>query len=183
MLNCVFKNYEYVIIFHDDTWHFLNKCWLSSMMACGITRCQGFNTLRLRQNGRHFPDNIFKCICLNETVWISIKISLEFVPKSPINYSPALVQIMAWHRPGDKPLSGPFLVCFTDAFIYVTLPQWINRLEIDSWTISKHCHIYWWILPFYIWFGLAEKQFDFNYQHVTFDCIQALFYSSNLIEI
>ena len=34
------------------------------------------NTLRLRQNGRHFTDDIFKCIFLNETVWVPIKISL-----------------------------------------------------------------------------------------------------------
>ena len=49
------------------------------------------NTLRLRQNGRHFPDDIFKWIFLNENVLISIKISLKFVPKSPINNIPALV--------------------------------------------------------------------------------------------
>ena len=35
-----------------------------------------FNTLR-RQNGCHFPDDIF----LNENLWISIEISLRFVPK------------------------------------------------------------------------------------------------------
>ena len=34
-----------------------------------------FNTLRPRQNGRHFADNFFKCICWNENVWISMKIS------------------------------------------------------------------------------------------------------------
>ena len=28
-----------------------------------------------------FPDDIFKSIFLNEIVWISIKISLKFVPK------------------------------------------------------------------------------------------------------
>ena len=32
-----------------------------------------FNTLRLRQNGRYFADDTFKCIFLNENVWISIK--------------------------------------------------------------------------------------------------------------
>ena len=37
-------------------------------------------TLTLRQNGHHFPDDIFKCISLNENVWILIKISLKFVP-------------------------------------------------------------------------------------------------------
>ena len=48
-----------------------------------------FNTLRPRQNGPHFPDDIFKCIFLNENVWISIRISLKFVPKGPINNIPA----------------------------------------------------------------------------------------------
>ena len=32
---------------------------------------------RAGQNGRHFLDDIIKCIFLNENVWISIKISLE----------------------------------------------------------------------------------------------------------
>ena len=49
------------------------------------------NTLRPRQNGRHFPDDIFKCIFLNENVLISIKISLKFVPKGQINNIRALV--------------------------------------------------------------------------------------------
>ena len=66
-----------------------------------------FNTLRPTQNGRHFADGIFKCFFLNENVWISIDILLKFVPKGPINNIPALVQIMAWRRPGDKPLLYP----------------------------------------------------------------------------
>ena len=61
------------------------------------------NTFRPRQNGRHFPDDIFKWIFFNENVWMSIKISLKFVSQGPINNKPALVQIMAWRRPGDKP--------------------------------------------------------------------------------
>ena len=66
--------------------------------------------LRPRQNGCHFADNIFKCIFLDENVWISIKISLTFVLKDPINNIPALVEIIAWRRPGDKPLSQPMVV-------------------------------------------------------------------------
>ena len=54
--------------------------------------------LRPRQNGRHFPDDIFKCIFFNENAWISIKISLKFVLKGPVNKIPALVQIKAWRR-------------------------------------------------------------------------------------
>ena len=80
------------------------------------------NTLRPRQNERHFADDIFTCIFLNETVWISIKISLKFVPQGPIDNIPALVQIMAWRRPGDKPLSGPMMVRLP-THICVTRPQ------------------------------------------------------------
>ena len=42
---------------------------------------QWITTLRLRQDGRHFADNIFKRIFLNENIWISIAISLKFVSK------------------------------------------------------------------------------------------------------
>ena len=66
------------------------------------------NTLRPTQNGREFPD-IFKSIFLNENVWISIMISLKFVPEGPINNIPVLVKIMDWRRPGDKPLFEPIM--------------------------------------------------------------------------
>ena len=75
------------------------------------------NTLRSRQNGRYFPDDIFECIFLKENVRIPIKILLKFVPKSPINNIPALVQIMAWRRTGDKPLSEPMMTQLNDAYM------------------------------------------------------------------
>ena len=56
------------------------------------------NTLRPRQNGRHFADDIFKCIFFNENVWFPIKISLNFVPKGLINNIISLVQKMAWRQ-------------------------------------------------------------------------------------
>ena len=74
------------------------------------------NSLRLRRNGRYDADNIFKCIFLRENVCIPTKISLEFVPKGPINNIPALVLIMAWGRTGDRPLSEPTRTTRTPAF-------------------------------------------------------------------
>ena len=68
-----------------------------------------FNTLTLRQNGRHLPDDIFKCIFMIENVYILIEISLKFVPYGRIDNIPALVQIMAWCRIGDEPLSEPMM--------------------------------------------------------------------------
>ena len=82
------------------------------------------NSIRPGQNGCHFADT-FKRFFQGENVWISIKISLKFVPKAPINNIPSLVQIMAWCRPGDKPLSEPMMVSLL-THICVTRPQWVN---------------------------------------------------------
>ena len=59
---------------------------------------------------------ISKCIFLNENVWISIIISLKFVPKGPINNIPALVAIMAWRRKATS--------------------HYLNQLWLDNWRIS-----------------------------------------------
>ena len=88
------------------------------------------NTLRPRQNVRHFPDDIFKCIFLNENAWISVKISLKFVPRGPINNIPTLVHIMAWCRPYDKPLSEPMMVILL-THICVTRPQWVIGIDTN----------------------------------------------------
>ena len=90
------------------------------------------NSLRPKQNGRHFPDAIFKCIFFNENTWISIKISLKFVPRVPINNIPALVQIMAWGRSGDKPLSGPMIVRLP-THICVNLNPEIPEPMLEYW--------------------------------------------------
>ena len=90
-----------------------------------LSRITPINTLRPRQNGRHFADDTFKRIFMNENVRISINISLKFVPKGLINNIPTLVQIMAWRRPGDKPLSEPMMISLP-THICGTRPQWVN---------------------------------------------------------
>ena len=90
-----------------------------------------FNTLRPRQNGRHFPGDRFKRIFLNENVWISLKISLKFIPNGPINNISALVQIMAWRRPGDKSLSEAMVVNLL-THICVSPPHWVNPHNVKN---------------------------------------------------
>ena len=51
-----------------------------------------FNSLRPRQNRRHFADDVSKCNFLNGNVWIPIKISLEFVPQGPIDNETMMTQ-------------------------------------------------------------------------------------------
>ena len=103
------------------------------------------NTLRLRQNGRHFADDTFKPIFVNENIRISITISLKFVPKVPIYNIPALVQIMAWRRPGDKSLSEPMMDLLL-THICLTRPQWGNTLfnwvHVTHICITKRSHIW-----------------------------------------
>ena len=43
------------------------------------------------QNGRHFADDIFRCILVNEKFCILIKILLKFVPKGPTDDNPVLI--------------------------------------------------------------------------------------------
>ena len=108
---------------------------LLSYGRCGTCNQKAFgcvDTLRPRQNCR-FADDIFKCIFLNENVWISLKISLkisQFVPNVLINYIPSLVKKIAWCRPCYKPLSEPMMVSLL-THICVTQPQWVNRLIIQ----------------------------------------------------
>ena len=50
----------------------------------------------------------------------------------PINNIPALVQIMVWRRPGDKPLFEPLMVSLP-THICVTRPQWVNAMGWNDW--------------------------------------------------
>ena len=93
-----------------------------------------FNTLRLRHDGCHFP-NIFKCIFLNENVSIAIEISQKFVLKGPVNNIPALVQIMAWHRPGDKPLSELVMVSLP-THMCITRSQCVKSSHCNSFGVG-----------------------------------------------
>ena len=43
------------------------------------------------RNGRHFTDDIFRYIIVNEKCCIFIRISLKFVPKVSVGNKPALV--------------------------------------------------------------------------------------------
>ena len=72
-----------------------------------------------------FPGIIFQYIFLNENVWASIKISLMFVPKGPINNIPVLVQIMAWR------LSEPMMLSLL-MYVCITRPQWVKGTSFNQ---------------------------------------------------
>ena len=92
----------------------------------GICFC--LNTLRpskMAANGLTTFSNAFSWMKKNIYIFQLIEISLKIVRNGPINHIPALVQIMAWHRLGDKPLSEPMTVSL-QMHICVTRPQWVK---------------------------------------------------------
>ena len=106
--------------------------------------CLVFNKLRPRQNGCNFSDDISNCIFWNENGWISITISLKFVPKGPIDNIPPLIRIMAWCWPGDKPLSEPMMDNLL-THICVSRTQWVkvilvmNHDDVIKWKHIPRC--------------------------------------------
>ena len=123
----------------DDHLRFIMGNPYTNKTVC-LSECRSINSLRPRLIRRPFTDDNFKCIFLNENEWILPRISLKFVPKIRINNIPALIQIMGWRRPGDKPLSEPMMVSLL-THICVTRPQCIKsapRLMIGSGGYQFH---------------------------------------------
>ena len=104
----------------------------------GVASSWALAILRLRQNGRHFADNIIKCIFFNENCCILIKISLKYIPRGPFSNKPALVQIMAWRRWGDKALSEPMMALFTDAYMHHSAPMSYRKPWPDTCDLMLH---------------------------------------------
>ena len=137
-----------------------------------------FNSSPPRQNDHHFTDYIFRCIFGNETYCILIKIPLKFVPKGPIYNIPALVQIMAWRRPGDKPLSEPMMVSL-QTHICVTWPQWVNCFIVVVFLILLDSHgAFSHIFQDYLQTPLQWRHNECNgiSNHRRFDCLLSRFF-------
>ena len=83
-----------------------------------LTALQVLSHLPLDKMAANSADDICKCIFINEKFCILIRISLKFLPRGPIDNRPALVQVMAWRRTGDKLLPETTLTQFTDAYMW-----------------------------------------------------------------
>ena len=104
---------------------------------------RNIKTLRLKQNGHHFADNIlnneinFLVLYGNCSVWSQI--SLKFAPKDLIN---------------DKPLFEMMMTLFTDAYICVTRPSWVNTQKASKTSLSDD-----------EWIPLTKGQFTMLQHH------------------
>ena len=127
-------------------------CYNRTTMYCHFV--VSINTLRQRQNYRHFADDNFKCIFFDENVWISLQIPLKFVYKVQINNIPALIQIMAWCRPGDSPLSEPMMVSLLTQMC-VTRPRWLNSSKLGNASMFERAGS--WLVQVMVCLCLAPK--------------------------
>ena len=82
--------------------YFIIRTKASSLLTSHWTKWPPFRIWRM-----HF----------HEWFFFSIRFSLKFVPKGPIDNKPALAQVMAWRRIGDTPLSGAMLTRPTDVYM------------------------------------------------------------------
>ena len=127
---------QLMVLCRQESNPFLKQYQSKSIMPLGVTSHNVLiNTFRQRQTYPNYGNVIYKFI-FNENAWISIKISLKFVPKGPIKIFLHLVQI-AWCQPGDKPLSEPMVFSLL-THICVAQPQWVNSMEC-KFIIWNHC--------------------------------------------
>ena len=61
------------------------------------------------------------------------------------NNIPALVHIIAWHWPGDKPLFEPMMISLRK-HICITQPQWVEEsfITLNFYFVITRCHTYIW---------------------------------------
>ena len=119
----------------------LNGWWVIARTSYrGWRTHTGTNTHTDRRRQRQYPKAKTGLGWKGDPEWnVWISFSLKLVPKVRINNSPISVQIMAWRRKGDKPLSEPVMfrvlthiflsIIFIYIYIYicVPLPDWVKE--------------------------------------------------------
>ena len=112
------------------SWWYLSKTfhiWQAETLHRHL-RVEMVNTLTVIEAETKWPtfcSRYFQTHFLEWKLLILIQISLKFVPRGPLSNNPALVQIMAWCRTGDKPLSEPKMAPGTGAYVQ-HWPQWVK---------------------------------------------------------
>ena len=104
--------------------------------------------------GRYKMAAIFQTTYSNAFSWIKMhEFCLRFYWSLflvPINNIPALVQIMAWCRPGDKPWSEPMMVSLL-THIRVTRPRWVKAWTQSMHSLKTKCLVVWSFTSYISW--------------------------------
>ena len=115
-----------IVIMGKKTW----GCQVARLpMATGLRFFTDGNTLRPRQNGRHFFRLHIQMYFLEWKSSYFIHLSPKLVPKCPINNNTSLVQTMASRWAGNKPLSEQMMVHCTDTYMRHSMCQCVNSIS------------------------------------------------------
>ena len=132
------------------------------------------NTLKQRQNDRHFHD-IVKWMFLNENIRIllkNIQSSLKFVPMGPFNNILSIVQTMALRLPDEKPIFEAMLFVSLTHICLIRL-NWAKAtfthtlcviLQIPIWNTDVYYH---WYDLCYLYVEIFETTYDFCIPYVS----------------
>ena len=118
-----------------DRWHHISGCTIRCECLHSATSHMAPTEMAstrpdLTHWGRGKVVTISQTTFSNGFFWMKLYwFRYEFTPNSQINI-PALVQIMASHRPGPKPFSEPMIIIPTH--IRVTRPQWGKHVISDE---------------------------------------------------
>ena len=126
--------------FNRNTTLFIYRNALENIVCemAAILAALNFKTLGQRQNGCQFAD--ISSAFYSRKIWILIDISLKFVPRGSTDNNSPLVEVMAWHETGIKPLSEPMTNYFTDAYMC----HWTSMSPIKwSQTPSMWSKLFW----------------------------------------
>ena len=133
------KYFGYRVQYHvDDTSLFCRQAvsipgsWLHR-----VNWSLSFSREYLARWGRGKMADILQTTLSNAFSWMKIYEFRSLFHRDPINNIPALVQIMAWRRPGDKPLSEPMMVNIL-THICATPPQWVkwkHHINVEKFQI------------------------------------------------
>ena len=95
-----------------------------------------------------WPPILWRHFQMHFSEWEYVNFNYDFTEVcsqyGPINNIPALFQIMAWRRPGNKPLSEPIMVSLL-THICITRLQWVNKeikSVISTWCWCQECNGY-----------------------------------------
>ena len=82
--------------FETPSWSLWRQCNVAAILQ---TFWNAFTSMSMWLLAKWLPfSRLLKCFYFSDKVWISIKISLKFVPMGSMKNMPTLFRIMAWHN-------------------------------------------------------------------------------------
>ena len=118
-----------------------------------------------------------QCIEIHFLIWKSLYlywISQKFIPMDPVDDKSSLVQVVAWHQTGDKPLPEPMMTQFIDVHASTCLNDLIGILNTlrprqngRHFTDKHQMHFLEWKCLNFHWYFTEIYSLESNWQDIS----------------